>query len=76
MFKDLGSVLMEEHEWMIKNPSELQKYAGRWIAVLKNKVIAHGRTFSDAYSKSKKLAPDAIPLITYVLKKGEELLIV
>lgn len=39
------------------------KYAGEWVAVIDNMVVAHGKSFREVYEKAKKQFPDKRPLI-------------
>lgn len=39
--------------------TDTSKYKGEWIAIAKNKVIAHGRDAQKVYESAKKKAPKA-----------------
>lgn len=45
---------------------DLAKYAGKWIAVLENKVIASGSDFQEVFEKTKKEYPNKKPLFDWV----------
>ena len=68
--------LLTEHNWLVEHHEEAEKYGGRWIAILGQKIVSHGKTFEQAYRNAMRRHPGETPLITYILKKGEELLIV
>ncbi len=59
-----------EHSGKIEN-----EYAGKYIAIHENKVVAAGRTIHEVYEVTDKIGI-MNPLITYVPKAGEELLLV
>ena len=55
---------MSDAEWVLQHWNELaERYAGKYVAVYKGKVIAHG-SFKDVYRKVRELKVDAI--IKYV----------
>jgi len=45
---------------------DLEKYAGKWIAILDNKVIADGKDFKEVFAKTKKEYPNKRPLFDHV----------
>lgn len=52
-------------EWLHKNSTKLEKYAGKWIAIAKGKVIGFADTMKGLYSiQEVKEAKD--PLITKI----------
>jgi hypothetical protein len=62
--------------YLIAHSSELEnEYAGKYIAVHENKVVASGKTIHEVYEATDKIGIKD-PLITYVPKAGEELLLV
>jgi len=67
--------LQAEHVWLVEHHSEAEKHGGRWIAVLEGKIVAEGKSFKEAHTKTEGLFPGKTPLITYIPKKDEELLI-
>ena len=67
--------LQQEHDWLVEHHSEAEKHAGRWIAILEEKIVAEGSTYERAYKKAIKAHAGATPLVTYVPRKDEELLI-
>jgi len=44
----------------------LEKYAGKWIAILDNQVIASGNNFKDVLTQTKKEYPNKKPLFDRV----------
>lgn len=42
---------------------DASKYAGEWIAVIENRIVAHGRSFREVYEMTKKQFPNKRPLI-------------
>ena len=64
-----------EHNWLVEHHAEVEKYGGRWIAIVEE-LLSNGKTLQEAYRKAVKRNPRKIPLVTYVPKRGEELLII
>jgi len=55
---------MSDAEWVVEHWNELAKrYAGKYVAVYKGEVIAHG-DFGEVYRRVKELGVDAV--IKYV----------
>jgi hypothetical protein len=65
----------EEHEWLVKHHKEAEKYSGRWIAILDGKIAADGTSFGAVRRKAAGKNTGNAPLVLYIPKKGEELLI-
>lgn len=66
--------LQEEHDWLAEHPSEVE-YSGRWIAILGGRIGAHGKSFGQTHRKATAKRPATTPLILYIPKRSEELLI-
>ena len=62
----------EESIWLSEHQNELEQYSGKWIAVLKDKVVASGASVSEvmenAARKTRKL-----PLVIKVPMENEDL---
>jgi hypothetical protein len=69
------SSLQREHNWLVEHPSEAEKYSGRWIAILGGRIVAHGKSFGQTRRKATAKHPATTPLILYIPKRSEELLI-
>ncbi len=67
--------LLQEHKWTVQHPEELEKYRGKWIAVMDSSVIAVGGSYKEVFGKIKQFIPQKYPLITYILKREEENLV-
>ena len=67
--------LLKEHQWMAKNPKELEKHRGKWIAILDGSVVMEGNSYLEVFSNMKGKYPKQMPLITYILNKDEEQMI-
>ncbi len=67
--------LQSEHKWLAGHPSAMENFSGKWIAVLGGKIVASGGSYEDVWSRVKTNSIEKMPLITYVLKPGEEQLI-
>ena len=62
--------------FLIQHSSEIEmEFAGKYIAISENKVIASGKTIHEVYEVVDKMGITD-PLITYVPRQGEELLLV
>ena len=62
--------------YLLEHSSEIEdKYAGRYIAIHGDKVVAAGRTIHELYELTDKIGIRE-PLVTYVPRDGEELLLV
>lgn len=49
--------LSSNYDYFLK--TDTSKYKGEWIAIGKNKIIAHGKDAQKVYSFAKKKAPKA-----------------
>lgn len=47
----------------------LSPYAGQWIAICENKMVAHGKDLREVFREVKKKYPSKKPLITKVPEK-------
>lgn len=66
----------EDSIYIMEHTNEIERdYAGKYIAVHKKKVIAIGRTVHEVYDITDKIGI-IDPLITYVPKAGEEMLLI
>ena len=66
-----------DDEWLTEHSYELSKeHPGEHVAVIDQKAVAFGKDFSEAYRKAKRKFPDRAPLVSYIPKKGDELLLV
>ena len=64
----------KELEWLSKHEKKVEKYSGRWIAVLANKgIIASGRSPRDVLEKSQIKFPRQRPLVMKIPRKDEEM---
>jgi len=52
----------------------LEKYAGKWIAILDNQVVASGDNFKDVFDKVKKEHPNKRPLFDRVSEAAHHFL--
>ncbi len=66
----------KDHEWIIEHEQELEtKYSGKYIAVVDGTIVAVERTSLEADKKGRKKTKKP-PLVTYVPKSGEELVLI
>ena len=64
-----------EFNYLQQNREKLESYAGKYVAIYKNKVVAAGKTIHEVYEHVRNLKIDN-PLIVYVPGKGEEALLI
>lgn len=63
-----------ESEWISKNPDIVNKYSGKWVAVLENKgIVASGDTVKEVNKKLLKKNIKELPLITKIPRDDEEM---
>lgn len=61
----------KELDWLSKHQKQLESLAGKWIAVLDNKVIAKGDSLKEVMEDVKKQDIRRLPLVTKVPRKDE-----
>ena len=49
--------------------ADLSRYAGEWVAIINDKVVAHGNRVKEIISKSKEIEPGKTPFIAKVPSK-------
>ncbi|MBW8050831.1 MAG: hypothetical protein FVQ77_10950 [Cytophagales bacterium] len=54
--------------WMSEHPEEIYKYEGEWVAVVGEKIVAHGTNLKQVVKKAKKHGD---PLLEYVVEEGD-----
>lgn len=58
---------MESHEYLLKHSQELsEKYPGKYIAIVGDKLVAIGHTELEVFKKSKEKYPDKEVSIAYL----------
>ncbi|MDO8554525.1 MAG: DUF5678 domain-containing protein [Candidatus Micrarchaeota archaeon] len=55
----------ENHEWIVKHSAELEKYAGKWIAVANQKLVGVADTLKDLMKKPE-VKTSKEPLVTQI----------
>lgn len=67
----------EESRYLYGHSKELQgKYAGKYVAILGGKIIAVGNTFLEVHKEVENKSSGRLPLIAYIPKEEEELLLI
>ena len=61
---------LEEATWISEHQDEVEQYAGKWIAVLKDRVIATGYSVVEVMEKVEQQTSE-LPLVVKVPRKGE-----
>ncbi len=49
--------------------ADLSKYIGHWIAIVDDKIVAHGKNVKEVYNDAKKAYPNKKPLLAKVPKE-------
>lgn len=62
---------LKDSIWVSEHQKELAKYAGKWIAVLKNQLLATGDSINEVMQIVKAKDIKDLPLITMVPRKDE-----
>ena len=76
MGSDLWEVIKlreKELAWVSLHFDELEKYAGKWVAILEDKVIAVGDTVKEVMASVQESGVEESPLVTLVPPKDEEM---
>jgi hypothetical protein len=62
--------------FLMENKGDLEEeYPGRYVAIVKRKVVAVGRSVAEVYATLANLKVKN-PLVTYIPKEGEEALLI
>lgn len=70
---ELGDTMShEESIWISEHRDELAQYSGKWIAVLKDRVLASGDSVSEVMEKAARKTK-RLPLVIKVPRKDEDL---
>jgi len=51
-------------------------HPGEHVAILDQKPVAYGRGFSEVYDMAKEKFPGKVPLVAYIPKEGDELILI
>jgi len=60
---------MAEFEFLMSMGDELGQYAGRWVAVVGEEIVAVGDSGVEVFEKAKEKYPDREPLIMKVVSE-------
>jgi len=65
---------MQELEWLSSHPKDVEKYSGKWVAVIKSGIIASGDSVSEveALLNKKRVRWDEVMLMK-IPRKDEEM---
>ncbi|ODS40980.1 hypothetical protein BEH94_10830 [Candidatus Altiarchaeales archaeon WOR_SM1_SCG] len=75
--KELYGQTLKDDRWFGEHIEELAKeHAGEHVAIIDEKAVAYGMDFGEAYDHAKEAFPGKIPLVAYIPKKGDEMLLV
>jgi len=58
--------------WISKHPEKINRYAGKWVAILHDEVIASGDSVKSVMERVKKKTKE-MPLVTKIPRKDEEM---
>lgn len=63
-----------ESEWISKNPEIVNKYSGKWVAILEDKgIVASGETVKEVNKELMKKNIKKLALITKIPRDDEEM---
>ena len=62
---------LKEHNWLSEHPEETLRYAGEYIAVVGEEIVAHGKTVGEVL-KVARAKTGKNPLIDKVLSPDKE----
>ncbi len=57
---------MSNYEFYLK--ADLHKFVGEWIAIVDEKIVAHGMSAKEVYAEAKRVFPSKVPLLSCVPK--------
>ena len=63
----------QESKWISEHQEMINKYSGRWVAILKNKLVATGDSVEEIKRVLKERHIKELPLITKIPRQDEEL---
>lgn len=56
--------------WTVRNSLQIQnKYEGKWVAIIGEKIISSGKDAKEAYETAKIEFPENEPLLEFIPKK-------
>jgi len=58
--------MSEEFEWYVGSPEELERYKGKYVAIVSKEVVGSGKTADEAYREALKKYPDSRPLLVFI----------
>ena len=69
----MKTVKNNESIWVSEHQKELAIYAGKWIAVIDDKVVASGKNVQEVMELCKKIKVTSLPLVTKIPRQDEEM---
>ena len=66
-----GKSQIRDSIWVSRHTSELDKYAGKWLAVLNGKLLATGNSAKQVMEKVKQKGIHELPLVIKQPKKSD-----
>ena len=62
----------QESKWISKHPNIVNRYTGKWVAILGNKgIIASGDTINEVNKELKNKGLSKLPLVTKIPRDDE-----
>ncbi len=68
---ELGTMGAEEHEWLAEHPEVLTAYAGQWVAVVGQEIVAAADSPEKVLALSARRFPERLPLVFQVPHEDE-----
>jgi hypothetical protein len=60
IMKQTKKVSKASYSYLLQHPKELNKYRGQWLALMDDKIIAHGKNFAEVIEQAKKITPNPV----------------
>jgi hypothetical protein len=64
-------MIPKEYAWLLKHPEKETPYAGEYIAIIGETIVAHGKDFQKVLKEAEKFGKE--PFIHKVLSSDKEL---
>lgn len=68
---ELGTMGVEEHEWLAEHPEALEAYSGKWVAVVGHTIVAVANSAKEALEISGTRCQKQSPLVFQVPREDE-----
>jgi hypothetical protein len=70
---EVSPMIPKEYEWLLMNPEIENKYAGEYVAIIGESIVAHGKNFQEVLQEAKKHGEE--PFIHKAFSSEKELVV-